>query len=291
MGGGRYVPGAGMATLDLSIIAPAHNERENVQPLVEEIRTALNPTLLNYEIIVVDDASTDDTLDVLRDLATGDDRVRILALSRPVGGGGNGQSAAFKAGIAAARGKLIATLDADLQNDPVDIPRLCEILNATGADMAHGDRSHARRDNLVRRVTSLVGRTARRLLLADTIRDTGCSMRVMRREVAQQLPLEFRGMHRFIPVTARQLGFEVVEVETNHRPRVAGDAKYGIWNRALPGLIDCFAVRWMRSRRRVTTVDELKRDAPRAQCDVEAKPSHGHIDSQQPVAVEESSPT
>ncbi len=285
----KDVPGTGVATLDLSVVAPAHNERENISPLLEEIRAALDPTPIDYEIIVVDDASTDDTLDVLRCIASDDDRLRILALSRPAGGGGNGQSAAFRAGIAAASGRLIATLDADLQNDPVDIPRLCEILDATNVDMAHGDRSHARCDNVTRRVTSLVGRAARRVLLADTIRDTGCSMRVMRRELAQQLPLEFRGMHRFIPVTARQLGFEVVEVEVNHRPRMEGKTNYGIWNRALPGLIDCLAVRWMRSRRRVVAVGELDRETRRSQRDVEAKPYSTFVDSRRPVAVEETS--
>ena len=274
MGGGEYVSDRGAAAVELSVISPAHNERENVRPLVEQIRAALDPTNISFEILIVDDASTDDTLETLGELrAELGDVLRVLALSKPESGGGNGQSVAFKIGIAQARGRLIATLDADLQNDPVDIPRLCDLLTATGADMAQGDRSRARRDNLVRRVTSIVGRTARRLLLADTIRDTGCSLRVMRRELALQLPLEFKGMHRFIPVTARQLGYEVVEVEVNHRPRVAGEAKYGIWNRAIPGLIDCFAVRWMRSRRRQATVHEIDNDAlASTACGVECKP-------------------
>jgi len=115
-----------------------------------------------------------------------------------------------------------------------------------------GDRSHARKDNAVRRVGSIVGRKFRLWLLGDTIRDTGCSLRVMKREIALQLPLQYRGMHRFIPVMARHLGFKVVEMPVTHRPRIAGQTKYGfgILPRALPGLHDLFAVRWMRSRRR-----------------------------------------
>jgi hypothetical protein len=125
-------------------------------------------------------------------------------------------------------------------------------MRQTGADMVQGDRSHARKDNIVRRVGAIVGRTFRRWLLGDTIRDTGCSLRVMKREIAAQLPLEFKGMHRFIPVTARHLGYTVVEMKVNHRPRVAGETKYGmgITKRALPGLIDLLAVRYMRNRRR-----------------------------------------
>ena len=135
-------------------------------------------------------------------------------------------------------------------------------LQAHGADMVQGDRSRARRDSLVRRGSSLVGRMTRRVLLGDTIRDTGCSLRLMRRDLALRLPLEYRGMHRFIPIMARQLGAKVVEMQVNHRPRTAGRTKYGIGNRALSGLIDCFAVRWMRSRRRDVSFDEVRTRAP-----------------------------
>jgi hypothetical protein len=127
-----------------------------------------------------------------------------------------------------------------------------ELLQKSGADMVQGDRSHARRDNAVRRVGSQIGRLVRHWLLGDTIRDTGCSLRLMKREVALGLPLEFAGMHRFIPVTARHLGYKVVEMPVHHRPRAHGTTKYGfgITKRAIPGLIDLFAVRYMRNRRR-----------------------------------------
>jgi hypothetical protein len=134
---------------------------------------------------------------------------------------------------------------------------MLERLQSSGAHMVQGDRSHARRDNIVRRVSSLVGRVFRRCLLGDSIRDTGCSLRVMHREVALSIPLEFRGMHRFIPVTARSLQYTVIEVPVNHRSRIAGVAKYGIWNRAIPGLLDCLAVRWMHHRRRPTNFENV----------------------------------
>jgi hypothetical protein len=137
---------------------------------------------------------------------------------------------------------------------------MVKLLRDSDAGLVQGDRSHARRDNVVRRAGSIVGRAFRRWLLGDTIRDTGCSLRVMRRELALQLPLEFRGMHRFIPITAIHLGYAVREMRVTHRPRVAGQTKYGfgIVQRALPGLRDLFAVRWMRTRRRPVVGEEVR---------------------------------
>jgi glycosyltransferase involved in cell wall biosynthesis len=244
----------------LSVVAAAHNEQENVGPLVAEIDAVLGSAGLDYETIVVDDGSTDRTLAALTALLRDHPRLRVVRLRHTPPGRGNGQSAAFHAGIRAARGTLIALIDADCQNDPADVPSMIRLLEETAADMVQGDRSGSRRDGLVRRVTSRVGRLARRWLLGDTIRDTGCSLRVMRRDVALKLPLQWRGMHRFIPFTARQLGCRVVEMPVRHRPRTAGRAKYGIGNRAIPGLIDCLAVRWMGRRRRDASFDEI--DSP-----------------------------
>ena len=246
--------------IELTIIAPAHNEEDNVGPLVAEIDAALAVLPLRYEIIIVDDGSTDGTPERLRLLTAQHLSLRIIRMTNTPPGKGNGQSAAFYAGLRAARGPLVALLDADLQNDPADLPRLLEVMRTTGADVVQGDRSANRRDSLGRRIASWVGRTFRKLLLGDTIRDTGCSLRLMRREVALKIPLEFRGMHRFIPVTARQLGYTVVETPVSHRPRIAGQAKYGVFNRAIPGLVDCLAVRWMRRRRRPTRASEIERD-------------------------------
>jgi glycosyltransferase involved in cell wall biosynthesis len=249
----------------LSVIAPAHNEAENLPRLVEEVGAALEGVA--FECIVVDDASTDDTPDLIARLrAGGRPWLRLVRLSRPAAGGGNGQSAAFRAGFAAARGELVGSLDADLQNDPADLARLLAELERRGVDFVQGDRSAARRrgDSALRQVSSIIGRRFRRLLLGDTIRDTGCSLRVMKREIAVRLPLEFKGMHRFIPVTARQLGYTVIEAPVNHRPRHAGVPKYGagITKRAIPGLIDCIAVRWMRARRRAPEVIAQDRPTP-----------------------------
>ncbi|HEX7008473.1 MAG TPA: glycosyltransferase, partial [Phycisphaeraceae bacterium] len=154
------------------------------------------------------------------------------------------------------RGLFIATLDADLQNDPADLPAMLELVRSGQADMVQGDRSRNRQDNVVRRVGSVVGRRFRRWLLGDPIRDTGCSARVVRAHIAKQFPLQFKGMHRFMPVYARMLGAQVVEMPVNHRPRAAGQTKYGlgVLNRGIAGFIDCLALRWMMKRYRDTTV-------------------------------------
>ncbi|MBL9002031.1 MAG: glycosyltransferase family 2 protein [Phycisphaerae bacterium] len=247
------------ATVEVSVVAPAHNEEENIEPLVREIEAALLPTGCVFEAIIVDDGSTDGTRDRVRMLMPGRPWLRCIAMQHTPPGKGNGQSAAFHAGFRAARGELIAVLDADLQNDPAEIPAMIALLRESGAGLVQGDRSHARRDNAVRRIGSVIGRAFRRGLLGDTIRDTGCSLRVMRRELALRLPLEFRGMHRFIPITAIHLGYSVKELRVTHRPRKAGTTKYGlgIVQRALPGLRDLFAVRWMRSRRRPVNSTEV----------------------------------
>ncbi len=239
----------------LSVVAPAHDEEDNIVPLVEAVEDALHDLGRPFEFLIVDDASTDETAQRVRQMQQGRPWLRLISLSRPGTGGGNGQSAAFKVGFERTRGELIAVLDADLQNDPHDLPAMLDLMERTAADFVQGDRSQARRqgDPWIRQVTSLIGRWFRRLLLGDSIRDTGCSLRVMRREIALRLPLEFKGMHRFIPVTARDLGYRVVEMPVSHHPRHAGRTKYGmgIAKRAIPGLVDCFAVRWMRRRRRI----------------------------------------
>ena len=245
--------------IHLSVVAPAHNERDNVANLATEVEQALTGLGFAWEFVLVDDGSTDDTAAITRDLMRDRPWLRMVRMTQTPPNTGGGQSAAFHAGFRSARGRLIAVLDADLQNDPGDIPAMLDLLEKENADFVQGDRSHARKDNAVRRWGSRVGRWFRRMILGDSIRDTGCSLRVMKREIALQLPLEFKGMHRFIPVTARHLGYSVVEMPVNHRPRAAGETKYGmgITKRALPGLIDCFAVRYMRTRRRPVASEEI----------------------------------
>lgn len=254
--------GEGVVAVGLSVVSPAHNEEENVDALVREVHGAVSPFAsasgMEWEFIVVDDGSTDGTRGKLLALAATRPWLRVVVMTRTPAGKGAGQSAAFHAGFRAARGALVATLDADLQNDPGDIPRLVSLLRDQGVDMVQGDRSRNRRDNIVRRAGSVVGRRFRGWILGDRVRDTGCSLRVMKREIAVALPLEFRGMHRFIPATASAMGYRVIETAVSHRPRVAGETKYGlgIVQRALPGLMDCFAVRWMTGRRRWTDARE-----------------------------------
>lgn len=256
-----------VSSIDLSVVAPAHNEEDNVGPLADEIHAALSPTGLSFEFVVVDDGSTDSTAQKMTELMATRPWLRCVRMLGTPEGRGHGQSAAFHAGFRACRGRLIAVLDADRQNDPADLPEMIELFERAGADVVQGDRSHARQDNVIRKVGSIVGRLARRALLGDAIRDTGCSLRLMRSEVAMELPLEFRGVHRFIPVLARDLGYNVVEMPVAHRARAAGETKYGlgITQRALPGLVDCFAVRWMRQRRRPVGSEEQPRmEAPGA---------------------------
>jgi len=250
----------------LSVVAPAHNEEGNVERLVEEVGRACEAVARamgrlqdGFEFVLVDDGSTDGTRARAVALMKGRPWLRVVAMTNTPMGKGNGQSAAFHAGFRACRGELIAVLDADLQNDPGDLVAMYEVMCREGADMVQGDRSRNRRDNFVRRAGSVVGRVFRGWILGDSIRDTGCSLRLMRREVALRLPLEFRGVHRFIPVLARDMGYRVAEMSVTHRARVAGETKYGmgVLSRALPGLVDCFAVRWMRQRRRAVTAAEV----------------------------------
>ncbi len=228
---------------ELSIVIPALNEADNVAELVRQVDNCMNQAGIHFELIIIDDGSDDDTLNRLTTASASCPRLKILHRDRPMG-----QSAAMYAGIQAASGHFIATLDADLQNDPADIPRMLELLKTSNVDLVQGDRSAARRDNVVRQFASKIGRAARTVVLGDSVRDTGCSARVVRSEIAKQFPLQYKGIHRFLPVYARQvLGARLIETHVNHRPRTAGKTKYGLglFNRAFAGFVDCFAVRWM----------------------------------------------
>lgn len=243
----------------LSIVVPALNEQDNVAELVEQVRTAvIQPTVahidpIDAELIVVDDGSNDATLQRLTRMTDQHDWLRVLHRRHSMG-----QSAAMFAGIHAARGQWIAMLDADLQNDPADLPGMLKIVLDGLADVVQGDRTANRRDKATRRFASWIGRSTRRLILGDTIRDTGCTARVLRADIAKQLPLQFKGMHRFIPYYAQMIGARVIESPVHHRPRFAGDTKYGAFTRGVAGLFDCFAVRWMGNRYRDSTAKMRK---------------------------------
>jgi glycosyltransferase involved in cell wall biosynthesis len=239
-------------TPDLSVVVPVFDEEENLLPLTRAIHAALDPTSLDWELLYIDDGSKDGSADVLRDLAEGDGRVRFLRFDR-----NHGQTAAWDAGFRAARGSVVATMDADLQNDPADLPRLLERLRdeTAPADCVCGVRA-GRRDTLWRRVQSRVGNGLRNLLTGHRIRDAGCSLRVMRRELLERVDL-YTGLHRFLPTLLHWEGARIAEMEVRHHPRAAGRSKYGAWNRGLRGLQDLMAVRWIRSRQiRYRVVEE-----------------------------------
>lgn len=220
-------------------MVPAYNERENLAPLLTEITSALAGR--SYEVIIVDDGSTDGTLEALKAMRAQFPQLRILALERNAG-----QTAAFAAGFRAARAPVVITLDADMQNDPADIPRLVETLRETGATAVAGYRA-TRRDTPWRRVQSRIANAVRNRLNGEVIRDTGCSLKAFRTDAVRTLPL-FAGMHRFLPTLIKMQGGTVTEIPVGHRPRRHGVTKYGMWNRVLRSLVDAFAVRWMQRR-------------------------------------------
>ncbi len=226
------------ATLELSLVAPVYDEEPNVRALYARVREALGDQRA-WELVLVDDGSRDRSAELIRDLAREDPRVRGVFFSRNCG-----QTTATKAGILAARAPLIATLDADLQNDPGDLPGMLQALD--GYDAVVGYRVE-RHDSFVRRASSAIANRIRNAISGDTIRDTGCALKVFRAEAIRAIPL-FEGMHRFLPTLLRFHGYTVIEHPVSHRPRAAGKSKYGITNRAWKAFKDLLAVRWMRSR-------------------------------------------
>jgi glycosyltransferase involved in cell wall biosynthesis len=229
----------------LSLVVPLYNEAENLPILAAEIRQALAPTGRTWETLFIDDGSDDGSFEVLAALAAEDPTVRILRHRRNAG-----QSAALAAGFAAARGAIVVTLDADLQNDPADIPallaRLGESAAASDCDAVSGVRG-LRRDSWVRRASSRVANAVRNWVTDEQVSDVGCSLKAYRREVLAGLPM-FHGMHRFLPTLVRWNGARLAEIPVNHRPRLHGTAKYGIGNRLFRALADLMAVRWMGTR-------------------------------------------
>ena len=220
---------------------PAYNERDNLAPLLAEIRAALDGTGLRYEVIIVDDGSTDGSFDALKGLRQQYPALHILAFERNAG-----QTAAFAAGFQAARAPVVVTLDADLQNDPADIPRLVDTLRSTGATAVAGYRA-TRHDTAWKRLQSRIANGVRNRLNGEVIRDTGCSLKAFRTDALRTLPL-FAGMHRFLPTLIKMQGGTVTEIPVGHRPRKHGVTKYGMWNRVWRSLMDAFAVRWMQRR-------------------------------------------
>jgi dolichol-phosphate mannosyltransferase len=233
-------PGAGAVPAPaISVVVPLWNEELNVDPLVERVRSAFRSEARPMEIILVDDASNDSTWSRILKAQEAEPRLRAVRLLRH-----SGQSAALWAGFSASRGEVVATLDGDLQNDPNDLPLMLKELDHY--EMVCGVRTK-RQDNAVRRFSSAIARWARKAALGVDFRDTGCNLRVFKRDLVQQL-FPFNGLHRFMPVLAHYTGHRVLEVPVTHHPRTAGKSKYGVWNRLGRGIWDLIAIAWYRKR-------------------------------------------
>ncbi|HWP36579.1 MAG TPA: glycosyltransferase family 2 protein [Gemmatimonadales bacterium] len=247
---GPYVPGPiSGPPLEVSVVLPVHNERDNLAPLLEEIHAVLSAR--PHEIIAVDDASSDGSLDELRRLQSRWPVLRVLALSRR-----SGQSAATLAGCDAARGEIVVTLDADGQNDPADIPRFLSVLREhAGIAAIVGARARAR-ETAWRGFQSWIANRVRDWITGDRVRDSACGIRAIRRPALGSLP-RFDGMHRFLPTLIRLGGWTVAELPVRMRPRRYGRSKYHMWQRATQGLRDALGVRWLARRALRYTVREF----------------------------------
>ncbi len=222
-----------------SIIVPVYNEEENIQILNEEIVQVIKSLGKPFEIIYIDDGSQDRSLEVLKELKSKTPEIKIIVFEKNCG-----QSAAIDAGFRKSQGDIVITIDADLQNDPNDIPLLIDALKE--GDAAIGWRA-SRKDSLKKKITSKLGNFFRNLFLGEKIHDTGCSLKAFKRETIERLKI-FKGMHRFLPALVKMEGYKVIEVKVDHRPRIHGKTKYGFFDRFLSATPDLFAVMWMKRR-------------------------------------------
>ena len=236
---------------EISLVVPAYNEEKNLPLLVEEIARAMERAGKSWELILVDDGSTDASLSVIRRMAAGQPQVRYISFAN-----NSGQSAAFGAGFQEAQGEWIITMDADLQNDPADIPDMLALLENGKYDMVTGWRA-IRQDSTAKRWASRLGNAVRNKLSNENVQDTGCSLKILRADLAKRLPM-FTGMHRFLPTLMKMNGATVAEIKVNHRARLHGVSKYGIWDRAKKTFFDLLAVRWMQNRHVNYSIKERK---------------------------------
>jgi glycosyltransferase involved in cell wall biosynthesis len=221
--------------VDLSVVVPLYNEDLNVVPLFEELERALGHGV-SYELILVDDGSTDQTFERLTALQAAATRVRVIRFTRNFG-----QTAAFAAGFAHARGRFVATLDGDLQNDPADIPRL--LAHMADCDVVCGWRKDRKDDFLTRHVPSVAANWLIGVVTGVRVHDIGCSLKVFRADIVKRLKLR-PGTHRYLPVLASALGARIAEVPVNHRPRQFGRSKYGL-SRTFIVIVDLMRLRRM----------------------------------------------
>jgi len=230
------------AVPELSLVIPCYNEQDNLRALLKAIHEAVDPLNLPYEVVITDDCSTDRSWEILKELAAADPRIRGQRFAINCG-----ESAASWAGLNAARGKYLVTLDADLQNDPKDLPRFLEALKQY--DCVCGTRVKARGagDNFIRVASSRIANWVRNKLSGEQIADAGCTYRAFKRECIENLKF-FKGMHRFLPTLFKIEGHTVTEIEVTNNPRFAGQSHYGVWNRLFASFYDLLAVRWMKKR-------------------------------------------
>ena len=236
--------------MQLSVVIPAYNEEECIESTIHEVVNVLRSSHVEFEVIVVDDGSTDGTASILKELRHNLPELRALRITPH-----SGQTAAFGAGVKYARGKFTVFMDADGQNDPSDILSIVEQLQK--ADVCCGWRKN-RRDKLGRRLASGVANAVRNIFLRESVKDTGCSLKAFRTELAKELPWELSGMHRFLPALFAMRGARIVEIPVNHRPRTTGKSKYTNLGRLKTTWLDLFAIKWMKSRMRRYSVEEIK---------------------------------
>lgn len=241
------VEGTSEPPVELSVVVPVYDELGNLEPLVERTRAALDAANISWELLAVDDGSTDGSGHRLDEMALKDSRLRVLHFATNCG-----QSAALDAGFRHARGRLTAVLDADLQTFPEDLPELMEILEESGADAVVGIRTE-RCDSKWKRFTSHAANRIRNLLTREDIVDTGCPIKVFRTSAIRSIR-PFDGMHRFLPTLLRMEGCTVRQVEVRHAARSVGHSKYGTTDRAFRGLRDALGVRWLQDRRMRWTI-------------------------------------
>jgi glycosyltransferase involved in cell wall biosynthesis len=233
--------------VEISVVVPVYNEEANLPILVPKLAEVFDRLGSLYEMIFVDDGSSDGSRKLLKKMASQVPSLRMVGLKQ-----NRGLSTALLAGMREARGKIIVTLDSDLQNDPEDIPRLLEYLDRY--DMATGWRQK-REDPWLKRIASRVGNSVRNRLSGESINDSACTLRVFKRECLQDIPI-FNGMHRFMSTLVKMRGYRIVEVPVTHHPRKYGESKYNIRNRMWRSFVDLLAVRWMKGRRIQYDIEE-----------------------------------
>lgn len=223
----------------ISVIAPVFNEEDNIVRFIQKTESALKKQFKNYEILLINDGSTDNSKNILNEEARKNNSIKAYHFTK-----NNGQTSALVAGFEKCQGDLVVTMDSDLQTNPEDIYTLLPYLDKY--DMINGRRI-TREDGIGKKIQSKIGNKIRNLITGDDIQDTGCPLKVMKKDVAKSYRL-FEGMHRFLPTLAKMNGFEVIEIPVRHYDREFGFSKYNAFNRTFKGLKDAFAVRWMKSR-------------------------------------------